>query len=255
MRCLRAAAACALAIGFSAAGAATAPAQTAPAKTPTPRPRLSGGFGRPRNTPAPPDDGGQTLSDAVRAAKETRAQGDNPNHEKSAVTIDNRSLVTNPDKGRVSTAKASPSASGKARTAHAPAPTASASAASTASASAAPASSPEPVTEVSPPPAGVSAASSGDEAQWRATAQAARKRVEDGKARVAELSAATKKLENDFYAWDDGQYRDRVIKPAWDKTRDQLEDAKRDLIAAEQELSDLPEKARRAGALPGWIRE
>jgi hypothetical protein len=72
---------------------------------------------------------------------------------------------------------------------------------------------------------------------------------------VEELSAATRKLENDFYAWDDGQYRDRVIKPSWDRARDQLEDAKRDLVAAEQELTDLPEKARRAGAQPGWIRE
>ena len=27
----------------------------------------------------------------------------------------------------------------------------------------------------------------------------------------------SRKLENDFYAWDDGYYRDRVIKPAWDR--------------------------------------
>ena len=82
-------------------------------------------------------------------------------------------------------------------------------------------------------------------------AQAGRRR----QGRVEELTAAVKKLENDFYAWDDGQYRDRVIKPSWDKTRDQLEDAKRELEAAEKDLSDLPEKARRAGAAPGWIRE
>jgi hypothetical protein len=167
---------------------------------------------------------------------------ENRNREKSALTIDNRSLVTNPEKGRVSTAKAVP---GKSKAAPAPAP-------------AAPAAAPqgEPVTEVAPPPGAPSAANSGgDEAQWRATAQAARKRVADGKARVEELSAATRKLENDFYAWDDGQYRDRVIKPSWDRARDQLEDAKRDLVAAEQELTDLPEKARRAGAQPGWIRE
>jgi len=107
------------------------------------------------------------------------------------------------------------------------------------------------------PAAGESAAAAPaeGEAQWRATAQAARKRVADDKARVEELTAAVKKLENDFYAWDDGQYRDRVIKPSWDKTRDQLEDAKRELEAAEKDLSDLPEKARRAGAAPGWIRE
>jgi len=226
----------------AAAAAAFGQDQSTPAKTPTPRPRLSGGFGRPRNTPVPADDGGQSLADAVRAAKETREVSENRNREKSALTIDNRSLVTNPEKGRVSTAKAVP---GKSKAAPAPAP-------------AAPAAAPqgEPVTEVAPPPGAPSAANSGgDEAQWRAAAQAARKRVADGKARVEELSAATRKLENDFYAWDDGQYRDRVIKPSWDRARDQLEDAKRDLVAAEQELTDLPEKARRAGAQPGWIRE
>ncbi|HEY2797666.1 MAG TPA: hypothetical protein VGK26_07235 [Thermoanaerobaculia bacterium] len=226
---------------------ALAQTQNAPARTPTPRPRLSGGFGRPRNTPVPADDGGQSLADAVRAAKEARDSSEKPSREKSALTIDNRSLVTNPEKGRISTAKAS---SGKAKPA-APAP------AAVPAAPSSPASSQEPVTEVAPPPGAVAAASSngGDEAQWRATAQAARKRVSDGKARVEELSASVKKLENDFYAWDDGQYRDRVIKPSWDRARDQLEDAKRELLAAEQELTDLPEKARRAGAQPGWIRE
>ena len=46
-----------------------------------------------------------------------------------------------------------------------------------------------------------------------------------------------------------------MIKPAWDRTLRELEDARRELAEAEKDLSDLPEKARRAGALPGWIRE
>ena len=80
-----------------------------------------------------------------------------------------------------------------------------------------PAPTPFPTTEVAPAvvPVADAASAAGGEAQWRATA-AARKRVVDGKAKVAELDATTKKLENDFYAWDDGQYRDRVIKPSWD---------------------------------------
>ncbi|HTR02871.1 MAG TPA: hypothetical protein VMN82_06710 [Thermoanaerobaculia bacterium] len=77
----------------------------------------------------------------------------------------------------------------------------------------------------------------------------------DDKARVAELEATTKKLENDFYAWDDGQYRDRVIKPSWDRSRTDLETARQELAEAEKDLADLPEKARKAGAQPGWIRE
>ncbi len=99
------------------------------------------------------------------------------------------------------------------------------------------------------------ASAAGGEAHWRATAAKARKRVADDKARVAELEAATKKLENDFYAWDDGQYRDRVIKPAWDHAKSELTDAKNELADAEKDLADLPEKARVAGAMPGWIRE
>jgi hypothetical protein len=46
-----------------------------------------------------------------------------------------------------------------------------------------------------------------------------------------------------------------VIKPAWDKKREELETAKRDLEQAEKELAGLPEMARKAGALPGWLRE
>ena len=72
---------------------------------------------------------------------------------------------------------------------------------------------------------------------------------------IARLEAESRKLENDFYAWDDGAYRDRVIKPAWDKTREDLATARKALPGAEKELEDLPDRARRAGALPGWLRE
>jgi hypothetical protein len=207
-------------IWFLAAG--TVPAATTP--TPTPRPKLSGGFGRPRATPAPTPEGNVAVSDPVRAAQ--AANG--PKTEKSTLTIDNRSLVTNPEKGRVSTSRLAPTP-----TAHPPA------------AGSAPASS----------PAADGSLTGGTEADWRETARKARKRVEDGQLRVEELTAAVKKLENDFYAWDDGQYRDRVIKPSWDHTRAELDSAKIELASAEKDLADLPEKARKAGAYPGWIRE
>ena len=82
-------------------------------------------------------------------------------------------------------------------------------------------------------------------AQARGRRQGPRRRARGG----------DRKLENDFYAWDDGQYRDRVIKPAWDHAKSELTDAKNELVAAEKDLADLPEKARQAGAMPGWIRE
>ena len=212
-------------------------ASAAPDRTPTPVPRLSGGFGRPRATPVPAASDGQSLTDVVHAAQQTREQSQSPEKEKSGLTINNRSLVTNPDKGRITTGKPAPRE-----------PTA----------KPAPANAQAAVATSNPPPASATPEASppqGTEAQWKETARADRKRVEDAKARVAELSAAAKKLENDFYAWDDGQYRDRVIKPSWDRTKEQLEEAKTELAQAEKELADLPEKARRAGAMPGWIRE
>jgi hypothetical protein len=207
--------------------------------TPTPRPRLTGGFGRPRDTtpPAPPEGGGQSLSDVVRAAREARERKAPP--PEGGLTITNRSLVTDPEKGRLSVGRPQPTPHG---TEPAPAPSGDAAPAGQ-SASGASAGS-----DLVPSPADA-------EAQWREKSRAARKRVADAKARVGELEAAAKKLENDFYAWDDGQYRDRVIKPAWDHARERLEDAKAELAEAEKELAGLPEKARRAGALPGWLRE
>jgi len=225
-----------------------------PSPTPTPRARLSGGFGRPRVTATPqaPGDGGQSLVDVVRAAHDTRpASEKTPGAEKTGVVIDNRSLVTDPSKGRLTTSRTVHHDPPPGRAAGKPTEGAAAHATAgdaspgppTAQASAAPAA---PADGAPAPPT---------EAEWRGIADAARKRVVDGKAKVAELDATTKKLENDFYSWDDGQYRDRVIKPSWDSSRQQLEQAKADLAAAEKDLADLPERARRAGALPGWIRE
>jgi len=113
--------------------------------------------------------------------------------------------------------------------------------------------------------AGASAAAPGEseaagppeegEEYWRGEARRLRERVAAIKEAVTRLEAESRKLENDFYAWDDGAYRDRVIKPAWDKSREDLATARKDLPAAEKELEDLPDRARRAGALPGWLRE
>ena len=203
----------------------------APSPTPTPRPKLGGGFGRAASTPvAGTDPSAQSLADVVRATKLRE-----PGQKKAGVTIDNSTLVTDPTKGRLTTAapakpppvQPTPAAKG---TGAAPA-------------------------LVAPPPPPVSASSPAEEQRWRDAARAARKRVDDTKQRIEELDASAHKLESDFYAWDDGQYRDRVIKPAWDKTKADLETARKELADAEKNLADLPERARKAGALPGWLRE
>ncbi|MEP6802225.1 MAG: hypothetical protein ABJC07_09830 [Acidobacteriota bacterium] len=193
--------------------------------TPTPRPRLSGGFGR---TPVPGSSDGQSLADVVRAAGVSRH-----GREQKPVAITNDSLVKDPSRGRLSTARARPAA----------APTTPAAPSETV----APTAAAVPLVAPSAPGA--------EEAKWKEAARDARRRVEDLTAQLAALEGETKQLENDFYRWDDGQYRDRVIKPAWDKKREELETTKKELVQAESELADLPDKARRAGALPGWLRE
>lgn len=212
-----------------------------PTPTPTPRPRLSGGFGR---TPVPGVAGdGQSMADVVRAAGAPRDK------KEKGLAITNESLVKDPNKGRLSTSsppKPSPAAASAASPRTTPqaqplfpgVPTAS----------------PSTSTSAVPTP-GAPVLSTAQEAEWRDRAHRARQRVEELRAQITTLEADTKQLETDFYRWDDGQYRDRVIKPSWDKKREELETAKRQLTAAEADLADLPEQARKAGALPGWLRE
>jgi hypothetical protein len=213
-------------------GASPTPTTPAATPTPTPRPKLGGGFGRAVSTAAPADTGGQSLADVVRATQASKES----NQKKAGITIDNSSLVTDPTKGKLTTAQPAPG-----RPPAAP-PT--------------PASrGMQPVRPASTPTPAATANTSAEEQKWREASRAAKKHVDDARGRVEELDAAAHKLENDFYAWDDGQYRDRVIKPAWDKTKADLEAARRELTEAEKDLADLPERARKAGALPGWLRE
>ena len=199
----------ALAVLLLSATALAAAAEVQP--TATPEPRLSGGFGK--NAPAAP----------------TRKRV-----EKKAVRITNESLVTDPQKGKLTTSQraVTPAPSATARTPGARTPTAPA-AAST------PARAPR----------------EGGEEYWRDEARRARERVTELRADITRLENQTRKLEADFYSWDDGAYRDGVIKPAWDKAREDLVTARRELPLAERALDDLPDRARRAGALPGWLRE
>jgi hypothetical protein len=176
-----------------------------PTPTPTSEPRLTGGFGK---TPAPPQ---------KRAAP------------KKGLRITNESLVTEADKGKVSTSDVKP----------APTPTA-------------PADGPRATTPAAGEPPDT--AREGEE-YWRAEARRVRERVTLLKEEIARLEDEVKKRESEFYSWDDGAYRDRVIKPAWDKAREQLATARQDLPVAEKDLAELPDRARRAGAPPGWLRE
>jgi hypothetical protein len=198
-----------LAVLLFTATAVAAAAEVQP--TATPEPRLSGGFGK--NAPAAP---------ARKPA------------EKKAVRITNESLVTDPQKGKLTTSQraATPAPSATARTPGARTPTAPAAASTPAA-----------------------ALRERGEEYWRDEARRTRERVTELRADIIRLENQTRKLEADFYSWDDGAYRDGVIKPAWDKAREDLATARRELPLAERALDDLPDRARRAGALPGWLRE
>ncbi|HUM01192.1 MAG TPA: hypothetical protein VL084_02835 [Thermoanaerobaculia bacterium] len=92
------------------------------------------------------------------------------------------------------------------------------------------------------------------EADWRQLIAGVRDRVAAAEGRVKALESDAKRYENDFYAWSDGNYRDRVIRPAWDQARTDLANARNELESARAQLADLEEDARKSSAPPGWLR-
>ncbi len=175
-----------------------------PQPTPTPEPQLSGGFGK----AAPP------------APARRRA-------EKKAVRITNESLVTDPQKGKLTTSQAVVTPpGGAARTA----------------AARTPGGGPTPTPGAAPTPA---AGAQGEE-YWRNEARRVRERVTELRAAIIRLENETRKMEADFYSWDDGAYRDGVIKPAWDKAREDLATARRELPAG-GESARRPSRSGEAG--------
>ncbi len=92
------------------------------------------------------------------------------------------------------------------------------------------------------------------ETDWRRIMAGVKERITAAEGLVKTFEADAKRYENDFYAWSDGNYRDRVIRPAWDQAREELGKARKELDAARTQLSDLEEDARKSNAPPGWLR-
>ena len=92
------------------------------------------------------------------------------------------------------------------------------------------------------------------EQEWRERAASTRERAEKAEADVTAAQNEVRRLENDFYAWSDGNYRERVIRPAWDQAREKLKALESAAAEARQAVDELEEEARKAGAPPGWLR-
>ncbi len=102
-----------------------------------------------------------------------------------------------------------------------------------------------------PPPAGDPRA----EDYWRGRALQARLAWREASGEIERLQGTVNQLRRRFYEEDDPYYRDTQIKPAWDRALDRLQDARALALAASEELDEVIEEGRRAGALPGWLRE
>ena len=95
----------------------------------------------------------------------------------------------------------------------------------------------------------------GTEGEWRQTAAQARQSMAVARARAAALEEAQMQLAYRYQYGPDSNSNERVTLPALERNGVELVEARREPDAAEKELADLPEKARRAGAYPGWIRQ
>lgn len=94
-----------------------------------------------------------------------------------------------------------------------------------------------------------------EEAYWRDRVRDQRRRWAESVDRIHDLEQAVSELRTRFYAEDDPYVRDARIKPQWDRALDQLGEARRRAERLERELDEILTEGRRAGALPGWLRE
>jgi hypothetical protein len=94
-----------------------------------------------------------------------------------------------------------------------------------------------------------------DEQYWRSRALEIRLRWRHAADGIKELETSANGWRRSFYAEKDPNVRNVRIKPEWDRALDRLKEARAEVEASKQELAELLEEARTAGALPGWLRE
>lgn len=90
---------------------------------------------------------------------------------------------------------------------------------------------------------------------WRTQALKLRLGWKEAVEEITRLQEEVSDLRRRFYEEDDPFFRDNEIKPAWDRALQALEDARDRAVRLEHQLESFLEAGRRAGALPGWLRE
>jgi hypothetical protein len=93
------------------------------------------------------------------------------------------------------------------------------------------------------------------EEYWRARKQEVDTRVQDAQTRVEQLQTEINSLTAAFYAEGDGVAQRPLIETERIERIKELEAAKEALQNARTESEGLEDEARRAGALPGWLRD
>ena len=104
---------------------------------------------------------------------------------------------------------------------------------------------------------GAGATARDKEKYWRGKAAERREAVRKADARVQELETRISALRVDITPGVNVQDPNRLqtLDRALREAQDALDAARREAASARQALADLEDEARRAGALPGWVRE
>jgi DNA repair exonuclease SbcCD ATPase subunit len=93
------------------------------------------------------------------------------------------------------------------------------------------------------------------EQYWRERKQETDQRVEEAQSKVQQLQNEINNLTTAFYAESDGVAQRPLIESERIERIKELEQAKQDLENARTEAANLEDEARKAGALPGWVRD
>ena len=118
------------------------------------------------------------------------------------------------------------------------------------------AASPKPSPSATPRPEPTIAPTPSQESYWRNRAQQKRKAIATAEAQIAALQQQLAALRNDLSPTGTGDpFRLQTQQAEMAKVSAALVEAEKELERAKQDLVDFEDEARRAGALPGWLRE